>query len=289
MLGRAKFGSGGYLFDEGIRRGYPATDTSSRTCSTTDDVGMTLDNAGAGHDDGPSPLVSDGRKSLHSLAPRVRLPKPGPGRGRPGRAEGDGAVPRPSSRRRPGEARRSTGSTATTSSTGRSTRWSSGTRTGPRPTPTDGSALAPARAGRGPARPGRLGRRRAPRGRAAPARRPAPALLPRPGARPRRPARHGGRRLRAGADQEAVADRPAGDLPGPRPGPPAGPADRQGAGGLGQARGDLPRRHPRPRADRRRARRGRPAGAGPRQVRGARQGRQGRVPQGPVHPRRRPS
>ncbi len=59
------------------------------------------------------------------------------------------------------------------------------------------------------------------------------------------------------------ARRPPGDLPGPRPGPPACPPGRQGPGRLGPPRSDLPRRRPGSRADRRCPGRGRPAGPGP--------------------------
>ena len=134
--------------------------------------------------------------------------------------------------------------------------------------PADGAAWLLLGPDRGPAGARRIGRGGAPRGRAAPADDPFAPLLPRPGPRPGRPAR----RTAVDAFERALtrkplAGRPPGDLPGPGPGPPAGQAVRQGPGGLVPARGDLPRRHPRPRADRRRARRGRPAGPGPGQVR----------------------
>ena len=68
---------------------------------------------------------------------------------------------------------------------------------------------------------------------------------------------------------QAVAERPAGDLPGAGAGLSAHAEVRPGAGGLVAAGGAVPRRPPRAGADRHGAGRGGPAGPGPAAVRGS--------------------
>ncbi len=88
-----------------------------------------------------------------------------------------------------------------------------------------------------PARAGRRGRRRAPPGRDRPARGPPALLLSGPGPGDGRSARAGRRGVRAGHRAQAVAERPAGDLPGAGARLPADPEGRPGAGRLVAAGG----------------------------------------------------
>ena len=74
-----------------------------------------------------------------------------------------------------------------------------------------------------------------------------------------------------GSRTQAGAERPAGDLPGTGTRLSAHPEKRPGPPGLEPARSPVPRRPPRPGADRLRTGRGEPAGPGPAAVRGARQ------------------